>query len=130
MVENGQVVVAMFSPFGDSILGVATTCAARTNKVSYAVGGKRVIVIRKIALVRPAAFYGAAFYSTKSAEAHAAFRYSALVYTKLAGYAGLHPRRVCRKTIRLPAAIVNSLDFRPHFLKIGPYTIHAEAYYS
>ena len=46
MVEHGQVVVAMFSPFGDSIRGVATVRAARTNKVSHAVGGKRIIVIR------------------------------------------------------------------------------------
>ena len=46
MVEHGQVVVAMFSPFGDSIRGVATARAARTNKVSHAVGGKRIIVIR------------------------------------------------------------------------------------
>ena len=122
--------MAVFSPFGDSILGVATARAARTNKVSHAVGGKRVIVIRKIALVRTAAFYGAAFHSTKSAEAHAAFRDSALVHTKLAGDASLCPGRVFRKTIRLPAAIVHSLDFRPHFLKIGSDTIYAEAYYS
>jgi hypothetical protein len=46
MVEHGQVIVAMFSPFGNSILGVATARAARTNKVSHAVGGKRIIVIR------------------------------------------------------------------------------------
>jgi hypothetical protein len=38
--------VAMFSPFGDSVFGVATARAARTNKVSHAVGGKRIIVIR------------------------------------------------------------------------------------
>ena len=129
MVEHGQVVVAMFSPFGDSILGVATARAARTNKVSNAVGGKRIIVIRKIALVWSAASYGAAIHSTKSAEAHAAFRDFALVHTKLAGDAGLCPGRVFRKTIRLPATIVNPLDFRPHCLKIGPDTIHTEAYY-
>ena len=46
MVEHGQVVVAMFSPLGDSIRGVATARAASTNKVSHAIGGKRVIVIR------------------------------------------------------------------------------------
>ncbi len=130
MVKDGQVGVAMLGAFGDSIFGVATACAARTNKISHAVGGKRVVVIRKIALVRAAAFYGAAFHSTKPAEAHTALGDSALVHTKLAGDAGLCPGRVFRKTIRLPAAIVNSLDFRPHFLKIGPDTICAEAYYS
>ena len=130
MVEHGQVVMAMLSPFGDSILGVATARAARTNKVSHAVGGKRIIVIRKIALVRTAAFYGAAFHSTKSAEAHAAFRDSALMHTELAGDASLCPGRVFRKTIRLSATIMNPLDFRPHFLKVGPDTICAEAYYS
>ena len=129
MVEYGQVVVAMFSPFGDSILGVATARAARTNKVSHAVGGKRIIVIRKIALVRSAASYGAAFHSTKSAEAHAAFRDPALVHTKLAGDAIFCPGRVFRKTIRLPATIVNPFDFRPHFFKMSPDTICAEAYY-
>jgi hypothetical protein len=130
MVEHGQVVVAMLRPFGDSIRGVATARAARTNKVSHAVGGKRVVVIRKIALVRTAAFYGPVFHSTKSAEAHAVFRNSALVHTELAGDASLCPGRVLRKTIRLPAAIVNPLDFRPHFFKIGSDAINAEAYYS
>jgi hypothetical protein len=130
MVKDGQVVMAMLGAFGDSIFGVATACAARTNKISHAVGGKRVVVIRKIALVRAAAFYGAAFHSTKPAEAHTALGDSALVHTKPAGDAGLCPGRVFRKTIRLPAAIVNSFDFRPHFLKIGPDTICAEAYYS
>ena len=130
MVEHGQVIMAMLSPFGDSIRGVATACAARTNKVSHAVGGKWIIVIGKIALVRTAAFYGAAFHSTKSAEAHSTFRDSALVHTKLAGDASLCPGRVFRKTIRLPATIVNPLDFRPHCLKIGPDTLHTEAYNS
>ena len=130
MVEHGQVVMAMLRPFKDSIRGVATARAARTNKVSHAVGGKRVIIIRKIALVRTAAFYGAALHSTKSAEAYAVFRNSALVHTELAGDASLCPGRVFRKTIRLPAAIVHPLDFRPHFLKIGPDTIYTEANYS
>ena len=130
MVEHGQVVMAMLSPFGDSIRGVATARAARTNKVSHAVGGKRIIVIRKIALVRTAAFYGAAFHSTKSAEAHAAFRDSALMHTKLAGDASLCPGRVFRKTIRLSATIVNRLNYRPHFFKISSDTIYAETNYS
>jgi hypothetical protein len=51
------------------------------------------------------------------------------VHTKLAGDAGLCPGRVFRKTIRLPATIVNPLDLRPHFLKMRPDTIYAEAYY-
>jgi hypothetical protein len=130
MVEHGQVIMAMLRPFGDSIRGVATARAAGTNKVSHAVGGKWIIVIRKIALVRTAAFYGAAFHSTKSAEAHAAFRDSALVHTKLAGDTSLCPGRVFRKTIGLPATIVNPFDFRPHLFKIGPDTIYAEANYS
>jgi hypothetical protein len=52
------------------------------------------------------------------------------VHTKLAGDASLCPGRVFRKTIRLPAAIMNPLDFRPHFFKIGSDAINAEAYYS
>ena len=130
MVKDGQVVMAMLGAFGDSIFGVATACAAGTNKISHAVGGKRVVVVRKIALVRAAAFYGAAFHSTKPAEAHTAFGDSALVQTKLAGDTGLCPGRFFRKAIRLPAAIMNSLDFRPNFFKMGSDTICAEAYYS
>ena len=130
MVENGQVVMATLRAAGGSIRGVAAACAAGTNKASHAVGGKRVIVIRKIAFVRASAFYGAAFHSAQPAEAHAAFRDSAMVHTKLAADASLCPRRVFRKTIRLPATIVNQLDFRPHFLKMRPDTIYAKAYYS
>ncbi len=130
MVEHGQVVMAMLGAFGDSIFGVATACAAGTNKVSHAVGGKRVVVIRKIALVWTAAFYGAAFHATKSAEAHAAFGDSALMQTKLAGDTGLCPGRLFRKPIRFSGAVVNLFDFRPHCLKMGPDTICAEAYYS
>lgn len=128
MVEHGQIVVAMFSPFGNSICGVAAARATRTNKVSHAVGWKRVIIIGKIALVRTAAFYGASFHSTKSAEAHAAFWDSALVHTKPATDAGLCLRRVFRKTKRFSAAVVDLFDIRPHFLKVAPDTIHAKAY--
>ena len=130
MVKDGQVVMAMLGAFGDSIFWVATACAAGTNKISHAVGGKRVVVIRKIALVGTTAFYGAAFQATKSAEAHTAFGDSALVQTKLAGDAGLCPGRFLRKTIRFSSAVVNLFDFRPHFLKMGSDTICAEAYYS
>lgn len=128
MVEHGQIVVAMFSPFGNSICGVATARAARTNKVSHAVGWQRIIVIGKIALVRTAAFYGALFHLTKSAEAHTAFWDSALVHTKPTSDAALCLRGVFRKTIRLPATMVNPLDFRPKILKVGPDAIHAKAY--
>ena len=130
MVKDGQVVMAMLGALGGSIFGVATACAAGTNKISHAVGGKRVVVIRKIALVRAAAFYSAAFHSTKPTEAHTAFGDSALVHTKLAGDSSFCPGRVFRKTIRFPGAVVHLFDFRPHGLKIGPDTICAEAYYT
>jgi hypothetical protein len=130
MVKDGQVVMAMLGAFGGSIFGVATACAAGTNKISHAVGGKRVVVIRKIALVRAAAFYGAAFHSTKPTEAHTAFGDSALVHTKLTADAGFCPGRVFRKTIRFTGAVMNLFDFRPHFRKMCPDTICAEAYYS
>ena len=130
MVKDGHVVMPMLGAFGDSIFGVATACAAGTNKISHAVGGKRVVVIRKIALVWTAAFYGAAFHATKSAIAHTAFGDSALMQTKLAGDTGLCPGRLFRKPMRFSGAVVNLFDFRPHFLKMGPDTICAEAYYS
>jgi hypothetical protein len=129
MVKNGQVVMAMLGAVRGSIFGVATACAARTNKISHAVGGKRVVVIRKISLMRAAPFYGASFHSTKPAEAHTAFGDSALVHTKLASDAGLCPGRFFRKTIRFPGAMVDLFDFRPHCLKMSPDTICAEAYY-
>jgi hypothetical protein len=130
MVKDGQVVMAMLGAFGDSIFWVAAACAAGTNEISHAVGGKRVVVIRKIPLVGTTAFYGTAFHLTKPAEAHTSFRNSALVQTKLAGNAGLCPGRFFRKTIRFSSAVVNLFDFRPHFLKVGSDTICAEAYYS
>jgi hypothetical protein len=51
------------------------------------------------------------------------------MHTKLAGDASFCPGRVFRKTIGLPATIVNPLDFRPHFFKMSPDTIYAKAYY-
>ena len=53
-----------------------------------------------------------------------------MVHAKLAGDASLCPGRFFRKTIRFPGAVVNLFDFRPHFFKMGPDTICAEAYYS
>ncbi len=50
--------------------------------------------------------------------------------TKLAGDASFCPGRFFRKTIRFSGAVVNLFNFRPHFLKMGPDTICAEAYYS
>ena len=49
---------------------------------------------------------------------------------ELAGDSGLSSGRDCRKTIWSPAAIMNPLDLRPDFRKMGPDTISAEADYT
>ena len=49
--------------------------------------------------------------------------------TELAGDSRLSSGRVCRKTIGLPAAIVNLLDLGPDFLEMTPDAVTTEADY-
>ena len=52
VVEDSQVVMAMLRAFGDGISGKATACTTRTDKISHAVCGQRIVIVRKISFVR------------------------------------------------------------------------------
>jgi hypothetical protein len=53
MVEDSQVLVSVFRAFYIGIARIPAACACRADKISYAIGWKRIIVIRKLALVGP-----------------------------------------------------------------------------
>ena len=55
MVEDSQILVAVFWTAGDSIAWIAAPGAGRTDKSTDTISGKRVVVKGKIALVRASA---------------------------------------------------------------------------
>jgi hypothetical protein len=72
IIEDSQIVMAMFRAVGNSILWIATARTTRTNKITHTVCGKGVVIIGEISLVRPAALYLTVFRSAEAAEANTA----------------------------------------------------------
>jgi hypothetical protein len=129
MIKDSQIVVAVLRTSGYSILGIATSGAAGTDKTSDAVAGQGIIIVRKIALVGATADDLAAFYSAEAAEAHTALGDFTLVQAEMAGNAGLSSGRILRQTVGLSGTRVNLFYLGPNFLKVGPDAICTEAYY-
>ena len=73
--------------------------------------------------------YLAVHNSTESTKAHTSFRDFTLVQAKMAGNPGPSSGRIFRQTVGFAGTRVNLLDLGPNFLKVGPDTIHTEAYY-
>jgi hypothetical protein len=67
------------------------------------------------------------FDAAKAAKASASLGYSAPVDTERAGNTIWCTWGIDRKSVRGTAMIMDSLDFRPDFLKMPPDTISAEA---
>jgi hypothetical protein len=74
MIKDGQIFVTVFRALHVGILGIPATSACWADKISYAIGGKGIIVVRKLPLVRPSAPYLATSYMAYAAKTSPAFR--------------------------------------------------------
>jgi hypothetical protein len=79
VIKNSKIVMPIFGAGGHSVLGVAAAGACWTDKISHAVGRKRVIIVAKITFVGSTPDYFAVFDPTEAAIASGAFRDTALV---------------------------------------------------
>jgi hypothetical protein len=82
--------------FGNSIFGVAAASAAGTSKISYAVCGQRVVIVRQISFVGPAPHESAISNPAKTAKAGTALRDLAEMHAERAADAIGYPGRVQR----------------------------------
>lgn len=85
VIEDGKVVMTILGSCRGGIPGIAASGAGRANKGAHAVCGQRIVVIRKVSFMGPAALDPAGLHPPEAAETGAAGWYAALVRTKPAG---------------------------------------------
>jgi hypothetical protein len=84
VIKNSKIVMPILGAGGHSVLGIAATGACWTDKITHAVGRKRVVIVAEIPFVGSTPDYLAVFDSTEAAVAGGAFRNTALVNTESA----------------------------------------------
>jgi hypothetical protein len=127
MIKYGQILITVFSTFGSRISGISAARTSRTDKVPYTVGGKGIIIVGQVPLMRSPTGNSAVLNPSKSTKANAVFRNFTVMDTQATGNALYCIRRILGKAIGPTAAIVNGLDLRPDIVEIRPDTIGAKA---
>ena len=127
MVKHRQIAVADFRSPGDRILRISAAGTGRADKITHTVGGQRIKIKVKIALVRPAAAKAAVLHPPQAAEPGLAFRYPAVVNAQTTRNSISRTGRVRRQAIGRAAAVVNRFDLGPDRIKMNPDTIGAES---
>lgn len=127
MIEYGQILITVFRTFGSRISGISTACTARADKVPHTVGGKGIIIVGQIPLMRSAAGDSAVMNLSESTKADAVFRNFTVMDTQAAGNAVFCIRGILRKAISLATSIMNGLDLRPDTVEMRSDTSSAKA---
>ena len=126
MIKYCQILITVFSTFGGRISRISAACTSRTDKVPHTVGGKRIIIVGKVSLMRPPAGDSAVLNLPKSTKADAVFRNFTVMDTQATGNAVYRIRGILRKSIGPAASIMNSLDLRPDIVEMRPNTVGAK----
>ena len=127
MIKYGQILITVFRAFGSRIFGISAARTSRADKISHTVGGKGIIIVGQIPLMRPPAGDSAVFNPPKSTKANAVFRNFTIMDTQATGNAVYCIRGILRKAIGPAAAIMNRLDLRPDIVETRPDTVGAKA---
>jgi hypothetical protein len=127
MIKYGQILITVFSAFGSRIFGISAARTSRADKVPHTVGGKGIIIVGQVPLMRSPAANSAVLNPSKSTKANAVFRNLTIMDTQPTGDAVYRPRGILRKAIGPTAAIMNGLDLRPDIVEVRPDTLGAKA---
>ena len=96
LIEDGQVLIAIFSSSRIGKLGVTSPGATGTDPISYAVGGQGIIVPADISLLSRGTDQSIFPVGTQSAIAPAIWGDTALISTKLTATSFFSPRGLIR----------------------------------
>ena len=127
IIEYGQILITVFRTFGSRISGITTARTSRAYKVPHTVGGKGIIIVGQIPLMRSPAEDSAVLNLSKSTKADAVFRNFTVKETQATGNAVYCIWGILRKTINSSAAIMNSLDLRPDIVEMRSDTSGTKA---
>lgn len=127
MIEYGQILITVFSAFGSRISGISAARTSRADKIPHTVGGKGIIIVGQVPLMRSPAGNSAVLNPSKSTKANAVFRNFTVMDTQATGNAVYCIRGILRKAIGPAAAIMNGLDLRPDIVEMRPDTVGAKA---
>lgn len=127
IIKYCQILITVFRAFGSRISGISAARTSRADKVPHTVGGKGIIIVGQVPLMRSPAGNSAVSNPSKSTKADAVFRNFTVMDTQATGNAVYCIRRILRKAIGPSAAIMNGLDLRPDIVEMRPDTIGAKA---
>ncbi len=82
LIENSQVLVAIFSSLSIGKLGIASASSTRTDPISYTVGGQGIMVPTEVALGSSGTYKLIYFIDAQPAVASTTCRNTALIGTK------------------------------------------------
>jgi hypothetical protein len=120
MIEHSQILIAVFRAFGSRISGISTARTSRTHKVSYTVGGKRIIIVGQVPFMRSPTGNSFVMNPSKSTKTDTVFRNFTVMDTQATSNAACCIRGINRKIIGPAAAIMDSLNLRPDIVEMHP----------
>ena len=118
MIEYGQILITVFRAFGSRISGISAARTSRADKVPHTVGGKGIVIVGQIPLMRSPTGDSVVLNLSKSTKAYAVFRNFTVMDTQATGNAVYCIWGILRKTINPAAAIMNGLDLRPDIVEM------------
>ena len=127
VIEYGQILITVFRAIGSRISGISAARTSRADKIPHTVGGKGIIIVGQVPLMRSPAGNSAVLNPSKSTKANAVFRNFTVMDTQATGNAVYCIRGILRKAIGPAAAIMNGLDLRPDIVEMRPDTVGAKA---
>lgn len=126
MIKYGQILITVFRAFGSRISGISAARTSRADKVPHTVGGKGIIIVGQVPLMRSPAGNSAVSNLSKSTKADAVFRNFTVMDTQATGNAVYRIRGILWEAIGPAAAIMNGLDLRPNIVEMRPNTVGAK----
>lgn len=122
MIEDGQIITAIFWPITHSVCGMTSACPGRAYPVCHTVGGKGIIIKVEISFMGSSTFQSPLVIPPYPTIPQITFSYLAIPHTAPT----LQPIRVFwgtkRKPKSLPTLLLYFSNMKPSFIEMGTNT--------
>ena len=127
VIEHGQVGMAGFGSVFNGVFRVPAAGSGGTGKITHTVCRERIIVIRQVPLMRPAAADTTIVHPPKPAEAFSTLGDPAFMHAQFAGNALRGARWSRGQTVPSAAVVMDAFNLRPDTLKVRSDATGTEA---
>lgn len=127
MIKDGQIFVTILRTIGSGVPGVSRAGTCWTDEGPNTIGGKQIIIVGEIPLVRPSPYDLSVLNPSKAAKAPPSFRDLAPVHAQRAGQAKCRAWRIFRESVCAAAVHMNPFDFWPNLPKMPFNTVRTKA---